>query len=154
MLATINTRPPKLWYDEVSVGDELPVIVKEPDTRQLVMYAGASGDFVAIHYDKDVAQAAGHDKVIIHGALKSAWLAELVTKWIGHSGRLLKLSVQYRGIDYPGDKLTCRARVTACRLEGGVGIVVLEIGLENGEGQVTTPGTAVVALPVKATVGL
>ena len=91
--------------------------------------------------------------MIIHGALKSAWLAELVTKWIGHSGRLLKLSVQYRGIDYPGDTLTCRGRVKSRRVEDGVGIVDLEIGLENGDGQVTTPGTAVVALPVKRTPG-
>ena len=151
-MATTRFMPPRLWYDDVSEGDTLPPLVKRPDTRQLVMYAGASGDFVPIHYDKDVAQAAGHDRVIIHGALKSAWLAEMVTKWIGHSGRLLKLSVQYRGIDYPGDTLTCRGRVTAKRVEDGVGVVELEITLENGDGQVTTPGTAVAELPVRGTV--
>ena len=152
-MATTSPRTPRLWYDDVSEGDALPPLVKNPDTRQLVMYAGASGDFVPIHYDRDVAQAAGHDRVIIHGALKSAWLAELVTKWIGHSGRLLKLSVQYRGIDYPGETLTCRGTVKLRRIENGLGIVDLEIALENGVGEITTPGTATVALPVRATIG-
>ena len=52
-------------YEDVTVGEELPPLTVEPDTRQLVMYAGAAGDFVPIHYDKDVAQRAGHDRVII-----------------------------------------------------------------------------------------
>ena len=82
-----------LPFEEVSVGDELPSIVKHPDPRQLVMYAGASQDFVAIHYDLNVARDAGHPNVIIHGALKSAWLGELVTSWMGSSGRLLELDV-------------------------------------------------------------
>ena len=74
-------------FEDVNVGDELPELVKHPDNRQLVMYAGASQDFVAIHYDLNVAKEAGHPNVIIHGALKSAWLGELVTGWIGPEGR-------------------------------------------------------------------
>ncbi len=42
-------RSEKLWFEDVAVGDKLPELVKKPDTRQLVMYAGASQDFVAIH---------------------------------------------------------------------------------------------------------
>jgi acyl dehydratase len=111
------------------------------------MYAGAAGDFVPIHYDKDVAQRAGHDRVIIHGALKSAWLARLVTDWSGESGWMREFSVQYRGVDYPGEKKTCRGKVTGKRVEGGAGLVELELALEDASGTVTTPGRAVVELP-------
>ena len=31
-----------LYYDDVQVGDALPALVKNPTTRQLVRYAGAS----------------------------------------------------------------------------------------------------------------
>jgi len=37
-----------LWFEDIAVGDELPELLKDPDTRQLVMYAGAAQDFVAI----------------------------------------------------------------------------------------------------------
>lgn len=137
-----------LWFDDVNVGDELPPLEINPDTRQLVMYAGASGDFQPIHYDKDVAQSAGHDSVIIHGALKSAWLAQVVTDWIGDSGWMREFSVQYRGIDYVGKK-TCRGRVTGKRIEDGAGLVEIELALEDDAGNVTTPGKALVQLPVR-----
>ncbi|KAA1300399.1 MAG: dehydratase [SAR202 cluster bacterium] len=137
-----------LPFEEVSVGDELPSIVKHPDPRQLVMYAGASQDFVAIHYDLNVARDAGHPNVIIHGALKSAWLGELVTSWMGSSGRLLELDVSYRAIDFPGDAVTCVGKVTGVRIENGIGLVELEIGLRNPEGIITTPGRALVSIPI------
>lgn len=141
---------PKLWYEDVAAGQEVPPLRKVVSTRQLVMYAGASGDFVPIHYDKDGAAAAGHPKVIVQGALKSAFIAQMITDWTGDTGRLLELAVSYRGIDYPDDPLTCRATVTATRRQGAQGIIELEVRLENGRGEVTMPGKAVVALPVRS----
>jgi acyl dehydratase len=140
-----------LHFEDVAEGDELPPLVVEPDTRQLVMYAGAAGDFVPIHYDKDVAQRAGHDRVIIHGALKSAWMAQQVTAWAGESGWIREFSVQYRGIDYPGERKTCRGRVKAKREDAGAGLVELELSLEDASGAVTTTGSAVVELPRRVT---
>lgn len=135
------------YFEDVQVGDEVPPLQKRPDTRQLVMYAGASDDYVQIHYDKDLAAAAGHPSVIVHGALKSAFIAQMLTDWIGAAGRLVALEVSYRGIDYPGDTLTCRGRVTAKRRDGERNLVECEVWLENRAGQVTTPGKATVTIP-------
>jgi acyl dehydratase len=137
----------RLFFEDVHVGDEIPPLEKRPTTRQLVMYAGASDDYVPIHYDKDIAQAAGHRSVIVHGALKSAFLAQMLADWIGPAGRLVELEATYRGIDYPGDTLTCRGRVTGTRQVGARNLVDCEIRLENGAGETTTPGRATVALP-------
>jgi acyl dehydratase len=139
-----------LWFEDIAVGDELPELLKDPDTWQLVMYAGAAQDFVAIHYDLNIAKEAGHPTVIIHGALKSAWLAELVTGWIGSTGRLLELDVSYRAIDFPGSTATCVGKVTDTKIENGVGLVEIEIGLRNTEGVITTPGRAQVSLPTRS----
>lgn len=137
-------------FEDISIGDQLPELVKHPDNRQLVMYAGASQDFVAIHYDLNVAKEAGHPNVIIHGALKSAWLAELVTGWIGSEGRLLELDVSYRAIDFPGDIATCIGKIIDTRNEDGVGLVEIEIGLRNFEGTISTSGRALVSLPTRS----
>jgi len=138
----------QVYWEDVQVGQEIPPLVKHPTTRQLVQYAGASGDFNPLHYDKDFAQQSqGLPSVILHGALKNAFLGQLVTDWMGEGGTLRKLSVQYRGMDVPGDTLTCKGKVTHKYVKDGQHLVELEIWLENSKGQTTTPGKATVALP-------
>ena len=87
-----------LYLEDISDDMEIPTIKKNPTTQQLVKYAGASGDFYQIHYDMDYAKNNGLPGVILHGALKNALLAQLLTDWIGPLGKLNKLEVQYRGI--------------------------------------------------------
>ncbi len=136
-----------LYWEDVEEGTEVSPLEKHPTTQQLVMYAGASGDFYQIHYDNDFAKNNGLPGVIIHGALKNAFLGQLMTDWIGERGTLRKLSCQYRGMDVPGDTLTCKGTVTRKYKEGGRNLVDCDIWLENGKGEKTTPGTATVQLP-------
>ena len=138
------------YFEDVEVGASLPTLEKMPTTQLLVMYAGASGDFYPIHYDQDLARANGLPNVILHGALKSAFLGQLLTDWIGEGGALLKLSVQYRGMDEPGKALRCKGVVTSKRVEDGRCLVECDIWTENAEGEKTTPGSALVELPSRA----
>jgi acyl dehydratase len=133
------------YLDDVDAGYELPPLIKQPTTQQLVQYAGASGDFYEIHYDKDYALAQDLPGVILHGALKSAFLAQLVTDWMGAEGVLRSIAVRYRDMDVPGDTLTCKG--TVVERDDAAGTVRCELSLENGEGKPTTTGEAVVALP-------
>ena len=137
------------FWEDVQEGMEVPTLVKYPSTQQLVKYAGASGDFYQIHYDVEFAKNNGLPGVIIHGALKNAFLAQLMTDWIGEQGALRKLGCQYRGMDVPGDTLTCKGVVTKKYQESGKLLVDCDIWLENGKGERTTPGTATVELPSK-----
>ena len=142
--------PKQLYFEDVEEGMEIPPLVKNPTTRQLVQYAGASGDFYQIHYDKDYALNNGLPSVIVHGALKNSWMGQLMTDWIGEGGWLKKLSVQYRGMDVPGDTITARGRANKKYVERDVHAVECEIWLENSKGERTTLGSAVVVLPSKA----
>ena len=142
----------QIYWEDVTEGMELPPLLKNPTTRQLVQYAGASGDFYEIHYDKDFAQGNSLDGVILHGALKSAFLGQLMTDWAGPSGDLKRLSCQYRGMDRPGQPITAKGTVTRKYREGGQHLVDCNIWLENSAGEVTTPGSATVALPSRSPV--
>ena len=137
----------QVFFEDVAEGQNLPQLVKNPSTRQLVKWAGASGDYYEIHYDKDFAQSTGLDSVIIHGALKNAFLGQLVTQWMGPEGVLRRLGCQYRGMDPPGKPLTAKGTVTRKYQEDGEHLVDCDIWLENAEAQKTTPGTATVILP-------
>jgi acyl dehydratase len=86
----------QIYFEDIEVGYELAPLEKHPTTQQLVKYAGASGDYYQIHYDKDFALANGLPGVILHGALKNAFLGQLMTDFAGDEGWLRKLSVQYR----------------------------------------------------------
>jgi len=124
----------------IEVGQELPVLVKHPTTRQLVQYAGAQGDFYEIHYDQDYARGVGLPGVILHGLLKAGFLGQLVTDWLGDRGTLKSLEVSYRGVDMPGHPYACHGLVT--RVDGNE--VDLEIWGEDEGGKRTTVGTATV----------
>ena len=138
-----------LFWEDVDVGTEIPPLVKNPTTLQLVRWAGASGDFYQIHYDKDFALGNALPGVIIHGALKSVWLGQLLGDWIGEGGTIKKYDCSYRGMDVPGDTLTCKGTVTKKYVEGEEHCVECDIWLENSKGERTTPGKAVVVLPPK-----
>jgi acyl dehydratase len=113
----------------------------------LVKYAGASGDYYQIHYDKDYAVGNGLPDVILHGALKNAFLGQLITDWIGEQGTLKMLRVQYRGMDVPGTPIYAKGQVVKKHEQEGENIVECEIRLENEKGETTTPGYAIVSLP-------
>jgi acyl dehydratase len=138
------------YFEDVEVGSEIGPLEKNPTTQQLVRYAGASGDFYQIHYDKDFALANKLPGVILHGALKNGFLAQLMTDFAGEHGWLRKLAVQYRGMDQPGAKVVCRGKVARKRVEGSDHIVECEIWLENAKGEKTTPGSAIVILPSRS----
>ena len=70
-----------------------------------------------------------------------------MTNWVGTEGSVKKLKVQYRGMDVPGDKLTCKGTVVRKYSDQGEHLVDCEIWLENGKGERTTPGTSTVSLP-------
>ena len=127
---------------KVFAGQDLPELVKQPTTRQLVQYAGAQGDFYEIHYDQAYAKSVGLPGVILHGLLKAGFLAQLVTDWLGDDGNLEIFEVSYRGVDQPGHPYRCRGKVV--RVEGDK--AELEVWGEDESGKRTTVGTATVRL--------
>jgi acyl dehydratase len=114
---------------------------------QLVKFAGASGDYYQIHYDKDIAQANGLKGVIVHGWLGLSFLGKMITDWIGEQGELLKLGGSYRGMNNVHEELFCNGKVNKKYEENGKYCAKIEIWVENPEGEKTITGTAVVALP-------
>jgi acyl dehydratase len=150
----------QIYWEDVDISTEMPPLPKIATSLMLVKWAGASGDFNPHHYETEFAMTQGTGGVIVHGLLKHAWLIQFVSGWMGEEGTLKKFSCQYRGLDFPrkmqtmnepveGETWHCKGKVVKKYMDEDAHCVDLEIGLENGKGQVTTPGTATVALPSK-----
>ena len=144
----------QLFWEDVEVGTEIPPYSKAVTLMELNRFAGANDEFVLIHMDRDYAQnVAGLPDIIVMGNLKYAYLSNMMNKWIGESGTLKRLSAQFRGVDIPGLALSteptmfCKGRVTKKYVQNDNHYVECEVWVENKEGQVTTPGSALVILP-------
>ncbi len=133
-----------LYFEDINEGMEIPTIKKNPTTQQLVKYAGASGDFYQIHYDMEYAKNNGLPGVILHGALKNAFLGQLITDWIGTSGKLKMLEVQYKGMDLPGTPVYAKGIVSKIIDENNINC---DLWLETKNGDKTTIGKATIQLP-------
>lgn len=137
------------FWEDVSVGDEIPSLQKNCSTKQLVVWAGASGDYYQIHYDQAFARETGLDGIIVHGALKNAFLGQLLHDWVAPGGTVRTFGCTYRGMDYPNQDIICRGVVTKKYVDGSHHLVDLEIWTENPSGQKTSPGSGTVTLPVR-----
>ena len=137
------------YFEDVTVGDELPPVVKGPlTTTHLVRWAAANGNYARIHWDLPFAQLRqGLTNVVVNGSLKNQYLGELLVRFAGEEGWFKRYQVQHRGMDYPGDVLTAHGAVTSKREVGGFGYVDCQVGLRNNRGELTVSGQATVVLP-------
>jgi acyl dehydratase len=93
-------------YDDVEVGTQLPAHTFAIQRANLVMYAGASGDFNVIHWNERVATAVGLPNVIAHGMFTMAEAGRVVTDWAGDPGAVVEYGVRFSApVPVPDDDL-------------------------------------------------
>jgi len=131
-------------------ASELPPLVKKITKVRMAMYAAATWDFNRGHYDREFAQGRGFPDVYIDGQVLGAYLAQLVTDWMGEGGSLKRLGLSYRGMVFPGDTVTCGGRVSRRIDVGDESRLDLELWIRNQHGQEVAPGRAAVMLPAGA----
>jgi len=135
----------KLKFDTVKVGDALPAITIDNVARpDFVRYAGASGDFVPLHYDQTFVEAAGIPTVFAQGMWTAGCLSRCVTDYAG-AGYVRHFKVRFARQVWPGDTLTCRGKVTAKNEANGEKLVEGELEVVNQKGEAAVKGAFRVA---------
>jgi len=132
-----------LSASKLKVGDTHEEIVVDDLTRtQLVMYAGASGDYNPIHTDDlYTREVAGYPGVFAHGMLSMGLTGKMLTNYVG-DGRLTKFGVRFTNQVWPGDTLVAKATVGELRSEHGQALVDLIVETTNQDGKTVLTGTA------------
>ena len=98
------------FFDDVSVGEELPPLRKQIDLPRMMAYGAATWDFIRVHYDADHVRELGFSGPFVDGQMLGAFLAQHVQDWAGPGAFLRKLGFRNRVMVYPGDSLICRGR--------------------------------------------
>ena len=105
-----------------SKGDELLELTLPPvDRMRLIKYAGASGDFNAIHLVDDAAEEAGLPGIIAHGMLTVATMGLLFSPYLEY-GYVKTFRSRFSGMVFLGDVLRVGGRVSGVK-ETGEGLL-------------------------------
>lgn len=92
-------------------GDTFSIRRGPITTTQLVMYAGASGDFNRIHYDHPFAVEKGLGGVIAHGMLTMGFAASCAVEAFGQGSRISNIEARFTAPVRVGDVVAVTATV-------------------------------------------
>ena len=128
-----------LKASELKVGNTYSErLVEDLKRTQIVMYAGASGDYNPVHTDEVfTTEVAGYPSVFAHGMLTMGMTGKMLTNYVG-DGRLTEYGVRFTNQVFPGDTLDATATVAAVE----DGIVELDVSTVNQDGVEVLKGDA------------
>jgi len=122
-------------------GAEAPVKEVTLTRTDLVIYAGASGDFNPMHHDEVKAKAANLPSVFGHGMYSMGLLGTALTDFVGLEN-IRSYSVRFVKQTWPDEVL--RTKIVVRSVEDGV--ATLDCSLENADGETKVTGEATAAV--------
>ncbi len=113
--------------------------------------AGGGVEYTGIgHHRESVAKEVGVPGTYDYGPQRSAWVASLVTNWMGDAGFLKRIKTELRRFNTMGDTTWCKGKVIKKYVQDGYPLVDIDVWAENQRGEKTvTNGGATVMLPSK-----
>jgi acyl dehydratase len=139
----------QLYFEDVAVGDQAPVRSHVLNRTDLVMYAGASGDYNPMHHDEVKAVAAGQPSVFGHGMFSMGFLGTAITDYVG-IGHVRRFQVRFAKQTWPDEELSTKIVVTGIRTDGPDHLVDLDVRLQNADGEEKVVGEATALVPSRA----
>ena len=128
---------------ELTVGEALPERSYTATNVSLFLYNAAIWNPHRIHYDEPyTTDVEKHPGVVIDGPLQGDWLNQVVVNWMGDSAALTNFNYSNRRASYLGETLTSGGAISA--IDKDAGTEDLELFIKNENGDVITPGTALV----------
>ena len=139
-------RTTTLAYDDVNVGDKLPLCPVPITPTLIVSTAIASRDYQDVHHDRDQAQRKGSKDIFMNILTSSGLSGRYVTDWAGPGALLKNMKIRLGAPNYPNDTMTMSGSVAKKETIDGVGIVQVAFEGRNSLGAHVT-GTIDLALP-------
>ena len=118
-------------FEELAVGQELPVFARVVTREDVEAYARASGDLNPLHREEEVAQAAGFPGIVAHGMLTMGTLTSALVGWLGDPAALTRLMVQFRAPVFLGERLESGGTVRALDPETRTAVLEVWVRLER-----------------------
>jgi len=149
--APVDWSEQRCW-DDVAAGDELAPVTFPLTVYRLVVAAGTTRDFNAIHHNSEYAKASGAPEMYANTTFLLGMWERAIREFIGLRGRITAIrGFRMTSFNIAGATVTVRGRVARTWLDDdgdeGVGLAELEVWSENGDGVSVGPGLVTVTLP-------
>ena len=138
---------PGLVWGDIAVGDRLADLIVEVTATRIVAGAIASRDFMPVHHDRSYANSQGAPDIFMNILSDTGYCSRFLTDWAGPEAMITRLAIRLGVPLFPDTVLTYSGSVTGTRIEGGEGIVEVELSASTHLGAHVT-GTAVLSLPL------
>jgi len=140
---------PQTYFDDVSVGDELPGFGFELDWTEMVKQVSGSQDFYAVHHHPEFAKSGGHKDIFYNTGWTRSQLYRLLSDYAGPDGWVRKLNFEMRKMNRPNNVIQVKGKVVDKKQTDDGNEVHIELGITNDEEGLATPAYGVVFLPTR-----
>ncbi len=131
---------------KVSVGDKLPLFVRDGTVEHWNRFAAVNDEFAAHHWDPEVAKEEGFPAPFCMAPLQLAFFHAMLRDWTGEDGRIVSVAAKLKGPFFKGQTLTGLACITEINVINGEKHVNLELSQTDETNRTIATGTAQVAL--------
>jgi acyl dehydratase len=135
-------------FASADAGTELEPRQYQVTRRDLVKYAGASGDFNVIHWNERIAKSVGLPDVIAHGMLTMALAGRFLTEWAGDPGAVTEFGVRFSSpVVVPDDDKGAQVEISGViTAKGEDSTVTVDVTAKSADKKVLTRAQAIVRL--------
>ena len=139
------------YWEDVTEGEALPTLKFPLTIYRLVMSAGATRDYNAIHHHSAFANKSGAPDMYANGLLLQAMWERSVREFIGLAGVIRALrGFRMKIFNTVGDTVVVNGKVRRKWREGKDALLEIEMWSENSKGVSVGPGSMVVTLPSRS----
>ncbi|MFJ7308870.1 hotdog family protein [Peribacillus frigoritolerans] len=136
------------YWEEVSIGDEVPSIDFPLSVYRLIVEAGANRDFNSIHHNSEYALETGAPEMFANNVFLQGMWERTVREYIGLAGTIKSLKgFRMKLFNTVGETVVTKGIVKQKWQVGGDYLLELEMWSENSKGVSVGPGIVVVTLP-------
>jgi acyl dehydratase len=130
------------------VGQEIPTGYSlKLDMTRIALQVSGTQDYYPVHHDRDFAKTQGVDDVFVNTGFLTAATGKLLTDWMGTEGRICKYRIEMRRMNYLGDTMSVKGKVTDKYVQGGRNYIETDVWCETERQGITTPCKATIMLP-------
>lgn len=136
-----------VFWENVSVGLQIPELVVCPDHAQLFMFSAVTWNRHQIHYSQEAARRDGLPDIVVQRALIGNFLARMLLDWAGDRAVLRRLAWKVTRSALVGHEIICRGRVADRTDSGDARSVRCDVTAADIHGECIAAGDALLVFP-------
>jgi len=128
----------RLRFEDIQEGDRLPEARLRMDRETYLAYNRLVQEINPLHFDQAYARRLGFREIVVAGVYTFSFIPKMVEDWVGDSGAVGRIDIQYRNPIYLGNTIVQKAHVRKKSADPDKKWMECEVAVEDEEGNPLT----------------